>query len=75
MAMVPQRLPVRSHRNSGYRFAAERHRPQRDGPPQTVILRGTDGKTYEARYTLQQQPDGTWKIAGCVIRMLTGQEV
>jgi hypothetical protein len=73
MAMVKKGYqPV--HRNSGYSFAESATDPN-GRPTETVIIRGTDGKTYEARYTLERQPGGTWKIAGCVIRMLTGQEV
>ena len=33
----------------------------------TVIL-GPDGKDYEAVYTLERQPDGTFKITGCSLR-------
>lgn len=34
---------------------------------QEVFLVGPDGDTYTALYALQQQPDGSWKIAGCRI--------
>ena len=37
------------------------------GPLQKVYLVGPDGKDYVAVYTLERQPDGTWKINGCVI--------
>jgi Domain of unknown function (DUF4864) len=37
------------------------------GPLQKVFLVGPDGKSYVAEYTLQRQPDGTWKIDGCVL--------
>jgi ketosteroid isomerase-like protein len=33
-------------------------------PAQHVIITASDGKRYEAVYAMQQQPDGTWKIAG-----------
>ena len=73
MAMVKKGYqPV--HRNNGYSFGESATDPT-GRPTETVIIRGADGKTYEARYTLEQQPDGTWKIAGCVIRTLPGQEV
>ncbi len=73
MAMVKKGYqPV--HRNNGYSFGESATTPG-GLPTQTVILRGTDGKTYEARYTLERQKDGTWKIAGCVIRTLPGTEV
>ena len=35
---------------------------------QQVILVGPDGKTYEAVYTLEMQPDGTHLITGCSLR-------
>ena len=34
-----------------------------------------DGKRDEAFYAMEKQPDGTWKIAGCVILPLAAQEV
>ena len=36
-------------------------------PIQRVMLVGPDGLTYEAIYTFEQQPDGTWQINGCAI--------
>ncbi|MER8628285.1 DUF4864 domain-containing protein [Mesorhizobium opportunistum] len=35
---------------------------------QQVLIVGPDGKNYEAVYTLQQQPDGTFQITGCSLR-------
>jgi hypothetical protein len=35
-------------------------------------LTALDGKRYEALYTMEQQPDGTWKIAGCVLITIPG---
>ncbi|TGT42594.1 DUF4864 domain-containing protein [Mesorhizobium sp. M8A.F.Ca.ET.165.01.1.1] len=35
---------------------------------QQVLIIGPDGKEYEAVYTLQQQPDGTFQITGCSLR-------
>ncbi|HZP20490.1 MAG TPA: DUF4864 domain-containing protein [Bauldia sp.] len=37
------------------------------GPTMKVFLTGPDGKSYVALYTMQRQPDGTWKINGCVL--------
>ena len=34
-------------------------------PFQKVTIVGPDGFTYEALYTMEQQPDGSWKINGC----------
>ena len=44
---------------------------QETGPTsivQQVLIVGPDGKDYEAVYTLQQQPDGTFQITGCSLR-------
>lgn len=35
---------------------------------QQVLIVGPDGKDYEAVYTLEQQPDGTYQITGCSLR-------
>lgn len=35
---------------------------------QQVLLVGPDGKDYEAVYTLERQPDGTFQITGCSLR-------
>ena len=35
---------------------------------QQVLLTGPDGKEYEAVYTLELQPDGTWRITGVSLR-------
>ena len=37
------------------------------GPLQKVFLVGPDGKSYVALYTLQRQPDGSWRINGCTL--------
>jgi hypothetical protein len=36
-------------------------------PTQRVTIMGPDGNSYEAIYTMEQQPDGTWAINGCAI--------
>lgn len=36
-------------------------------PIQKVTVVGPDGITYEAIYTMEQQPDGSWQINGCAI--------
>lgn len=35
---------------------------------QQVLIVGTDGKDYEAVYTLELQPDGRYLITGCSLR-------
>ena len=37
------------------------------GPVQRVFITGPDGAGYVAEYTLQRQPDGTWKINGVTL--------
>jgi hypothetical protein len=44
-------------------------------PAMRVVLTGADGKRYEALYAMEQQQDGTWKIAACVILAIPAQEV
>ena len=36
-------------------------------PTQRVTIVGPDGLTYEAIYTMERQPDGTWQISGCAL--------
>ena len=36
-------------------------------PIQRVTIVGPDGITYEAIYTMERQPDGTWQITGCAL--------
>jgi hypothetical protein len=41
-----------------------------DGAPtQEVDLIGPDGRSAHAHYTLQQQPDGSWRIDGCALTL------
>jgi hypothetical protein len=44
-------------------------------PAMRVVLTGADDKRYEAIYSMEQQPDGSWKIAGCVIVVIPAQDV
>lgn len=39
---------------------------------QEVFVVGPDGEAYTALYTLQQQPDGSWKISACRIARSSG---
>jgi hypothetical protein len=45
------------------------------GPVQKVFLVGPDGKSYVAVYSLQRQPDGTWRINGCTLVEDTGATI
>ena len=42
---------------------------------QTVHIVDADGVPWDALYTLEQQPDGTWKISGCVLLKAVEQAV
>jgi len=37
------------------------------GLEQKVFLTGPDGRNWVAVYSLQRQPDGSWKINGCTL--------
>jgi hypothetical protein len=45
------------------------------GPKQRVFVTGPDGKGWIAEYTLQRQPDGSWKINGCKLLEDTGATI
>ncbi|MFM8748295.1 MAG: DUF4864 domain-containing protein [Aestuariivirga sp.] len=36
-------------------------------PFQKMTIVGPDGFTYEALYSMERQPDGSWKINGCAL--------
>jgi hypothetical protein len=36
-------------------------------PTQIVQLVGPDGRGAEAQYTMEQEPDGSWRIDGCAL--------
>jgi hypothetical protein len=38
-----------------------------DDYAQTVVITDETGKIWNARYSVQRQPDGSWKISGCQI--------
>jgi ketosteroid isomerase-like protein len=38
-----------------------------DGLVQRVLLIGPDGQPVEALYMMQRQPDGSWRINGCIL--------
>lgn len=60
--------PVRQPQN--YSFG----KVQQTGPTsivQQVLIVGPDGKDYEAVYTLEQQPDGSFQVTGCSLRAST----
>jgi hypothetical protein len=44
-----------------------------DGLEQRVFVIGPDGRAYLAHYQMQRQPDGSWKINGCILEPLADQ--
>lgn len=70
MAMVKQTYkPV--YRAQSYRFG-DTVTDAQGRPGQRVTLTGPDGKSYEALYTMERQPDGTWLINGCSLLDVPG---
>lgn len=70
MAMVKRGyMPV--YRAQSYRFG-ETVTDAQGRPGQRVTLTGPNGKTYEALYSLELQPDGTWLINGCTLLEVPG---
>lgn len=41
-------------------------------PAQKMRVVGPDGKTYEALYSMEKQPNGTWRISGCTLLEVPG---
>ena len=41
-------------------------------PAQRVTIVGPDDKTYEALYSMERQPDGSWRIDGCTLLEIPG---
>ena len=70
MAMVQRGYPM-VYRNQGYEFG-ELGRDALGRPTQQVKITGLDGEHYVASYAMQQQPDGSWKIAGCTLMKIEG---
>lgn len=44
--------------------------PAEGGFDQRVFILGPDGRSYLAHYLMQRQPDGGWKINGCILELL-----
>jgi hypothetical protein len=72
MAMVRQGYkPV--YRQRSLSFGEGRDTP--GGPVQTVRIQDEEGVDWLAVYTFERQPDGSWRIAGCVLLKEPGQPV
>ena len=65
MAMVRKGYP-QVYRPQSYRFG-EAGFSASGRPTQRLTIVGPDGISYEAIYTMEQQPDGSWQINGCAI--------
>jgi Domain of unknown function (DUF4864) len=42
-------------------------------PMQRVTIVDANGKVWEAIYTFERQPDGTWRISGCTLLEAPGE--
>ena len=65
MAMVREGYP-QVYRPQSYRFGEAGYSAS-GRPTQRVTIVGPDSISYEAIYTMEQQPDGSWQINGCAI--------
>ena len=70
MSMVQRGYPPVYH-NKGYEFGALGI-DALGRPVQQVKITGLDGEHYVAAYSMQQQPDGSWKISGCTLMKIEG---
>lgn len=72
MEMVRQGYrPV--YRPRTYEFGATRE--EGDGFEQALRIQDAEGVDWDAVYTLQKQPDGSWKISGCRLVKRPGESV
>ena len=70
MSMVKKGYP-QVYRPQSFKFG-DAGIDQTGNPTQHVTIVGPDGKTYDALYTMQLQPDGSWQINGCRILEISG---
>ncbi|WP_372423693.1 DUF4864 domain-containing protein [Salinarimonas chemoclinalis] len=69
MAMVRQGYPpVYRPRD----FSFDSYRETAAGPIQEVTIIDQAGVAWRAIYSLEQQPDGSWKISGCQLLRIPG---
>ena len=59
------------YRNTAYKFGIV-GADSLGRPAQHVTVTASDGKHYDAIYAMEQQKDGTWKIAGCTLLEISG---
>ncbi len=70
MSMVKQGYP-QVYRPQAFNFTEALIDPL-GRPAQKMLVVGPDGKTYEALYSMEKQPDGTWRISGCTLLEIPG---
>ena len=70
MSMVKQGYP-QVYRPQSFNFTEALIDPM-GRPAQKMLVVGPDGKTYEALYSMEKQPDGTWRISGCTLLEIPG---
>ena len=70
MTMVKQGYP-QVYRPQSFNFTEALIDPM-GRPAQKMIVVGPDGKSYVALYSMEKQPDGTWRIAGCTMLEIPG---
>ena len=70
MAMVKRGYP-QVYRPQSFNFTEALIDPM-GRPAQKMRVVGPDGKAYEAIYSMEKQPDGTWQISGCTLLEIPG---
>lgn len=70
MTMVKQGYP-QVYRPQSFNFTEALTDPF-GRPAQKMTVVGPDGKSYIALYSMEKQPDGTWRIAGCTMLEIPG---
>lgn len=70
MAMVKQGYP-QVYRPKSFDFTEALIDPM-GRPAQKMTVVGPDGKSYTALYSMEKQPDGTWRISGCTLLEIPG---
>ena len=72
MAMVKEGYqPV--YRRRSYTMGEFKETPE--GTSLLIQIQDLEGTDWVALYTLEQQPDGTWRISGCYLAKAPGQKV
>ena len=70
MTMVKQGYP-QVYRPQSFKFTEALIDPV-GRPAQKMIVVGPDGKSYIALYSMEKQPNGTWRISGCTLLEIPG---